>query len=318
MALTRIKQWMVDGLQAALDLKFDKSSAGILSAHRNKIINGDFRVAMRAGGATLASNTTAWVADRWRVYNATDKTLVVSWGRAAPYGRSGYRLAFTFDVAPTVGSVQLYQCIEDVDTLSNGDCTASIDMIDAGLLAGSQMLFRPTQHFGAGGSADVVPAAVPLGVVSGQVHKFLSPLPSVAGKTIGAGNYLHANFSFTPRAAGYFVLSGISLVEGDATGEDNPFAARHVAEEQQLCLRYYEMGRTTLMVQGLGSFTYLAERVDFRAKKRAIPTVIRTGTGGYTGSTEGSFPDVASTDGFYFSRTNGTAAGGDWTADAEF
>src|SRR5690606_34382011 len=68
-----------------------------------------------------------------------------------------------------------------------------------------------------------------------------------SGKTIGPSSYVtlvltvpssHGNFS------GLYITK-VSVVEGDARSEDDPYSPRHVQQELAMCQRYYQQIRTT-------------------------------------------------------------------------
>lgn len=74
----------------------------------------------------------------------------------------------------------------------------------------------------------------------------------------------------------------VSLVQGDATAEADPFSPRHPQQELALCQRYYEVVGGSLA--GVTGGTYQTLVLPFRVVKRASSTVTRIGD--YSSSNE--------------------------------
>ncbi|QIG77294.1 putative phage tail fiber protein [Rhizobium phage RHph_TM39] len=112
------------------------------------------------------------------------------------------------------------------------------------------------QSFGSGGSPSAA-VSIPLGLValtsSWKKYTIVTSLPSISGKTLGSdgnhslilGFWFDAGSTFAARASnlgqqsGTFDLSHVSVVEGDAQFETDPFSARPITQEIMLCQRYY-------------------------------------------------------------------------------
>ena len=110
-------------------------------------------------------------------------------------------------------------------------------------------------------------------------------IPSIIGKELGQGSWLELSFWFSAGSlfsestsglgeqTGVFEITRISLVEGDATAEDDPFEPRNIGQETALCHRYYETGRATFGGYGhSASFNYYTSQ-NFKVTKRATPSV---------------------------------------------
>jgi hypothetical protein len=99
-----------------------------------------------------------------------------------------------------------------------------------------------------------------------------------------------------------FYITGVQLEKGSTA---TSFDYRPYGTELALCQRYYEIGGPGSLVFNAGVYT----SAQFKATKRATPTVTVTPTGGVT---SGITPDVA---GFY--ATNTVLSAASWTAAIE-
>lgn len=242
--------------------------AGVLSGFRNKLINGNYRIAQR--GTTFTVNPSApaiFTADRWYVYNATNVPVNVE---VIDDGVSDPALMFRFTSQPTTGTVTLFQKVEDVRTLPQGDATLTFDLY---LEAGMRVFLYGEQNFGTGGSATKVveisnviePAS------SNFVRKSVKFIvESIAGKTANQGD---SNFNtciqFHPRNIGSFGVQRASLVKGDATAEKDPFSPRHRQQELALCHRYYCRVSARYWAAYAG---YMGHTVQLPVSMRTAPT----------------------------------------------
>lgn len=221
---------------------------GILAGHRNKILNGDFAINLR-GVTSVAAGATAFAADRWIVSNNTNQPVGVSVQPPTPGqidvpGEPATWLILNFATAPSSGTLTLTQRIESVRTLAGKKSTMTF--YSTGPASGAALSAAVSQNFGAGGSPSstvTTNAVLNIGDVyssTGRKRQAVVDLPSIAGKTIGTTHdgYLSYAITITPRAAGNYVISHASLVEGDATAEDDPFAGRDRQLERLLCERY--------------------------------------------------------------------------------
>ncbi|MGK9084923.1 hypothetical protein KXR64_16770 [Brucella intermedia] len=225
--------------------------AGILSGWRNKIINGDFPINQR-GNRNLAPGENMIVLDRWYVTNNTNQTVGVSQqpfalGQTDVPGEPAFYLNLNFPVAPTSGTVGITQRIESVRTLANRKATVTAYTSGPSVNGGS-LTCSLGQNFGAGGSpSESVITDVPLNIgtvfdAATRKRQGVIDMPSIAGKTLGTSHdgYVALAFTLTPRAVGNYSIAHVSVVEGDATFEDDPFSPRHIQQEIALCERYYQ------------------------------------------------------------------------------
>ena len=228
--------------QTALDLKQNISSRGsITSGYRNKIINPGFAFYQRAGftGTSIGSGASGYLMDRWFVSNTAGISCTGNVNTSVPGTSVGdYYASFVFTGTGVSGSNVRHR-VEGVSTLQGKTATLSFYCADS---AATQMSVSLRQVFGTGGSSDVTvsQSITTMNTTFGTYYKLVFTVPSIVGKTIGANNYLEVLFVPTIANAHTFSLARVSLVEGDASGEDDPYSERHIADEFNLCLRYFE------------------------------------------------------------------------------
>lgn len=214
------------------------ASAAGTGFFRNKLINGAFDVWQR--GTSFSAVTPIFTADRWFVTHA-GSALVASYTRldaAGVWGEAKYyiRLARTSGSGMTQHSFT--QRIEGVETLQGSKATFSFDCRDVN---GAQTIgVRLVQNFGSSGSADVTIASQSVSVPTGSTPQRRSvtfDIPSIAGKTIGANNYLALIIDLP--LGGNFQID-ISNAQLEAGAVATPFERRPPGQELLLCKRYCE------------------------------------------------------------------------------
>ena len=223
--------------------------AGILAGFRNKIINGNFDIWQRGTSQTGLGYGSA---DRWRVngLNASGALLVsrqeFDLGQTDVPGNPRYYIRIAGS-SFSATDLNLAQAIEDVRTLAGRKATLTF-----WARASAPRQLRPLliQEFGSGGSpsSPVYTFGDPVNVTtSWQKFSQVIDLPSIAGKVLGTdGNdYLDVTIDIKRDGVGTDLgddtidLARVSLVEGDATAEADPFSPRHIQQELALCQRYY-------------------------------------------------------------------------------
>lgn len=298
--------------------------AGVMAGFRNKIINGNGRIGQR-GTVTSSGATPVYGSDRWQFFGQAGGAGVGDLRSLDGVGGSGSEnipqhassCIYWRQTTPTAGSgvTGLSQPIEDVRTLAAKKATVTFWARQTQGPGTLGVLLQ--QMFGIGGSAPVNTAPQNV-VLTGTWQRFslVFDLPEVQSKTIVDGNYLLLNFIQSGAVIADNFITCVSLVEGDATAEADPFSPRHIQQELALCQRYYETGETT--GHHLGTVTgavYL--NVPFKVQKRSSPTVVRTGDGVVSPGTAGTTVALSSPDSFYFTKVSSAVLGGAWTADAE-
>lgn len=257
------------------DLSFAQTSKpsvrdiATIGGFRNKIINGNFDFWQR----TISQTSDGYGADdRW--FNGRNGSTHLVTRQDFALGQTdvpGYPTYFSRTVVTSVAGVNNYttkiQRIEGVSTLSGKKATFTFY---AKADAPKNMAIEFYQDFSTGGSPSpgltVAVSTVNL-TTSWKRYDIVVDIPSVSGKTLGTlGNdslrayfWFEAGTNFASRTnsighqSGTFDIAHVSLVEGDATAEADPFTARSYQEEFALCCRYYQ----AVIVSGLSGSTYV-------------------------------------------------------------
>lgn len=210
-------------------------------AGRNKVINGKFDIWQRGAGTFSADGASA---DRW--------VLALS-GATAGVTRQSFTVGQTdvpnnpdyfLRLAVTTGdnSCRIETRIEDVTESSSETFTISFYAKGTNPAGGSLDVIG-RQEFGSGGSAGVIVTAGSI-VLTTSWQKFSKTFTyaSVAGKTIGAGNWygidIRQPISDTGTAAWTLDISNVQLENGSTA---SPFqtASGSIGGELALCQRYY-------------------------------------------------------------------------------
>lgn len=257
--------------------------AGILAGFRNRIINGDFDIWQRGTDFPLALfNTGNYCADRWVTrFDASGSIRSFSrqnfsTGQSDVPGEPQYFGRYSVEGIGTNSSYRvLEQKIENVRTLSGGRVTLTLYAKSAAEMTLPQIRLR--QDFGTGGSpspfVDVVADTdIPIRVGWSKIQ-YVMDVPSLLGKVIGTGgnSQLALTIFLPPATAFVFDIAHISLVEGDATAEADPYTPRHIQQELAMCQRYYETviaGYSGSTTAGLEVSAYAVSTVP----KRTTPT----------------------------------------------
>lgn len=217
--------------------------AGVMAGFRNKLINGAFEIWQRG---TSQNSVGYGSADQWRLaaagnQGAISRIALDGVASASIPGEPRYAARLSAATVLTADT-RLVQHVESVRTLVGQTGTLS------GHIRGSTdqtVLVEVFQVFGTGGSPS---ATVPVGgqtiTLAPGFTRFdiVMDFPSVAGKTFGSNDddFLIVRFTLPSGTASgrFFDLARVSLVEGDATAEEDPFSPRHPQQELALCQRY--------------------------------------------------------------------------------
>lgn len=260
-----------------------------LGAYRNKIINGEFEIAQRGTLFNISTGTAGYTLDRWLINNQLDAAVTVQKGPLTPGqtdvpGGDSAFLGLSPGSTPSSGSLYASQLIEDVFRLAGKRVTVTAY---ARLPHGSTGEMYLGQIFGTGGSSAVYPESLVKVInTSERLAKVQAvfDIPTITGKILGTGHCTELAFKFdlrTPAPENSVYLAHISLVEGDATAEDDPFSPRHIQQELVLCQRYYYLlaAGTTAAAISSSSWGRLAA-IKFPVTMRTIPTMMAVPTGG--------------------------------------
>jgi ribosomal protein L18 len=244
-----------------------------LPTRRNAIINGAFDIWQR--GTTFNAVTTGtFFADRWlaasvsgtQTINVTQQTFTP--GSAPMAGNEGQYFMRIARTVSSSGAFYLDHKIEDVRTLAGQTVTLSFwARVSSGTLTPNRVFLN--QNFGSGGSAetDNIGAFFPTITTTWQRFTQTIALPSIAGKTLGAGNYLRFLWELGS-GLGNFTLDlwGVQLEAGSVA---TPFAraATTLQGELAACQRYY----VRLVQGGTDSAVGLGYAKDVNTIRANIP-----------------------------------------------
>ena len=238
---------------------------------RNKIINGDFRIAQR--NTTFSSPATAtYTLDRWVVtYDGTIGAFTLSRQTFTP-GQTDvpdepiYFMRWNHTSAGSGSTFRrISQKIESCQSLAGKNATVTFY---AKADIGRNVVGALVQNFGSGGSAAVSTALGTFSLTSSW-QKFTATVavPSVSGKTIGAGDNLELRLDLPINATMTIEIAHVQVEENGGT----PFEQRPVGLEQNLCERYYQVLQ---MFVGATSVS-----LPFKSGMMATPTVGGGGSG---------------------------------------
>ncbi len=260
---------------------------GNYAAGKNKIINGDFSIWQR--GTSFSNPNGVYAADRWLIGNAVAvPTFTVSQQSFTPGTApvSGYESQYFLRCAVTnIGSSTAQYIntrMEDVRTFAGQTVTISFW---AKFDTSRVLQFQFIQNFGTGGSGDVVVTAQNVTVTNGWARYSASfNIPSISGKTIGAGSYLQ--FMFITPAANYTLdLWGIQVERGTVATAFQT-ATGTLQGELAACQRYYwrVVNGIEQMICNANAYTASDARgvIQFPVTMRTAPNlVVSTGTNYY-------------------------------------
>lgn len=220
-------------------------------AGKNKIINGDFGVWQRGTTVSSTSGTllTTYLADRWTSYyfgggNTANYTMSqqAQTPGAIPGCETPFFIRHAFPVSNATTYWEFINRIEDVRTLAGQKISFSF----WAKTTGTQ--YYPTieiqQNFGSGGSSTVYEYIGAQTFTSSWArYTYTTTLPSISGKTIGAGNYLQFKLYFGPTggsgSAFNLDIAGVQLELGSVATPFVPAGGGSPQAELALCQRYY-------------------------------------------------------------------------------
>jgi len=218
------------------DLAGSADAGGITG--KNALVNGSMAVAQRGTSSTSAGYVSL---DRWYVNQSGGSTTFSQETNSNPSETSGLQKYARLNVSTSSDFTSIRQPIEDVTSVPEG--TATISFWAKGTAPTGGLYVWGTQDFGSGGSSDVDLTAVQVtaSLTSSWVRYTAQiTIPSVDGKTIGAGNYLLINigqYSNTGTTAYDLNITGVQLEVGE---QATPFEHRSFADELARCQRYYQ------------------------------------------------------------------------------
>jgi hypothetical protein len=239
------------------------NTSGYFVAGKNKIINGDFGVWQR--GTSFTIDGGKYTADRWYDYssnpggsNNTTSQQTFTPGTAPVPGYEGiFYLRGVKSSGTGIGSIAIGTRIEDVRTFAGQTVTLSY----WARVASGTAICEPTYilNYGSGGSAAAEPSVGTSAMLTTSWQRFTHTftLPSVSGKTIGAGSYI------APLPLRILTTSAVTAdiwgVQLEAGSVATPFTTATGNQQAELaaCQRYYiryNGGATNAILGGFGGW----------------------------------------------------------------
>jgi hypothetical protein len=263
---------------------------GDYSAGKNKIINGDFGIWQRGTSITLSNGAFAYTADRFEVYtqfsagSSSFSQQTFTAGTAPVAGYEG-----TFFGRLTCGSTASYfdiaQKIESVRTFAGQTATLSFWAKASGSIVITPYLI---QNFGSGGSSNVNTAGSTITLTTSWTRYTVTlSVPSISGKTIGAGNYLSALLAHTSGSLNSATIDTWGWqVEAGNVATAFQTATGTIQGELAACQRYYWRtgglsGYQILSTAYAKSATEVQVAIPNPVPMRVIPTVVDASTLGF-------------------------------------
>jgi hypothetical protein len=263
----------------------------------NAIINGAFEINQRNFSSSTASDTYGF--DRWQMFTAGDGSTTYSAQTFTPgTGPAGYESAnfarlVSASQTSSAAVSRLQQAVEDVRTFAGQ--TITVSFFAKAATGTPKIALELSQSFGSGGSSLV-------NTIGGQAtistawarYSLTVSVPSVSGKTIGAGSLLRVNIytsagtDFNARTGSLGIQSNTFDIWGvqlEAGSTATPFRrnANSLQGELAACQRYFFRIADSTPSRGIyGSgvvrsgnivLTYLAYPVTMRV----TPAVSATG-----------------------------------------
>jgi hypothetical protein len=257
------------------------------AAGKNKIINGAFNVWQRGTSVTASASVDTLIADRFYANrNGTGATVTISQQTFTPGTApvAGYESQYFYRYAQTVAGtggtflIALAQKIEDVRTFAGQTVTMSFF---AKADASRVVTLEPYQSFGSGGSSSVFLTTQNVTLTTSWARYSLTfAVPSVAGKTIGAGSFFAFSALGAVNTAQTLDFWGVQVEEGSVATAFQT-ATGTLQGELAACQRYYyrfaSEGKTYASFNTAGYFpstTSFAGRHQHPVAMRTNPTVL--------------------------------------------
>ena len=267
------------------------------AAGKNKLINGDFAINQRGFTTLTSPSNGTYIFDRWETEQTNITTTFSSQTfttGTAPV--SGYEATNFVRLVTTSAGASSYsligQRIEDARSFAGQTITVSL-WAKAGT-GTPKIAIRVNQNFGSGGSAGTALNASATTIsTSWTRYSFAINVPSVSGKTIGAGSFLQISVLVDDDLVG----SGVGIqnntfdlwgVQAEAGSTVTAFqtATGNPASELAACQRYYQVFNRNGMVTigSANSTSSFFATFQFVQTMRAAPTLTLATAGQTTGT----------------------------------
>jgi hypothetical protein len=206
------------------------------STSGNAIINGAFDIWQR--GTSFSNPSGTYTADRFAANGPSGDTVsqqTFTPGAAPVAGYEGqYHLRYA--TGATAGDRYFFQRVEDVRTLAGQTASFSFwAKVNTGTATLKPYFY---QSFGSGGSADISTTEGSFAVTTSWTRfTYTTTMPSVSGKTIGAGSSVQAAFKFSDVSKNLDIW-GLQLESG-STATAFKRNASNIQGELAACQRYF-------------------------------------------------------------------------------
>ena len=256
------------------------------AAGKNKIINGDFRVAQRGTSIVCVTGVDTPTLDRWFTNRNGTGTVTVSQqtftpGTAPVAGYEGANfIRFDQSVAGSGASFSVFSTkIEDVRTFAGQTMTFSFWAKTA---AAKTYSCTVRQNFGSGGSGSVDTNTSNFTTSSSWTRfSFTVAVPSISGKTIGTSSYLQIWFNMGLNETTTFDVWGTQAEDGSVATAFQT-ATGTIQGELAACQRYYWRALASATYPNAlfapsgftSSTTAFVANVQFPVEMRTQPTTL--------------------------------------------
>ena len=229
------------GLQgdlAGLQTNITAGDTAARAGRKNLIINGDMQVAQRGTSSTANGYVSL---DRWYSNQSGASTTFSQETNTNPSETGGIKSYARLNVSSSSDYTGISQKIEDVTSVPSGTVTLSFWAKGTAPVGG--LYVNSAQDFGTSGSGDVDIAGILItsSLTSSWVkYSTQITIPSVDGKTIGAGSFFifQINQGTNSSSTAYDLnITGLQLETGSVATD---FEHRSYGEELALCQRYYK------------------------------------------------------------------------------
>lgn len=237
---------------------------------RNKIINGDMRIAQRGTSGTIPAGASAYSLDRW---NVSSNNQPVNWSQqGGPTGANGNSLFINGAASTNVIARQRIESKDCID-LNGADVTLSFYLYgsNAGGVTITPSLNTPSSVDNYA-SATVIKTGTPIAVPGPTFTRYEVQFDALPSSTL---NGLEVAFTSAGlNASAVFAIANVQLEVG---GVSTPFEMRPYGEELHLCQRFYEQNYFYSSGYVGVSAGQILSAIKFSADKRITPTITFSG-----------------------------------------
>jgi len=235
--------------------EIEDSGGTSVIGRKNFIINGNFDIWQR-GTSVTGQTSDQYLADRWyfvdsgATYSYQQGSFTV--GQTDVPNNPKYFANLTITGADD--SARLEQRIEDVYTFAGETVTLSF-YAKYTSNAPTDFDVQILQYFGSGGSTSVLTTAATGQTLTTSWQKFTYTIsvPSISGKTVGSGSYLTIRPVINTNNETFdYQLAQVQVEKGSVATN---FEVRPIAEELELCQRYYAKSYNQATAPGTASTT---------------------------------------------------------------